>query len=169
MSTSHAGWRAAAVWHELTVSGGTKTGAMKIIIWVWKYGLSWYLVFKYLFQNVSQIIKTNILRANNCLIKFAHQVNFITRFIEHVIMSVHLISDHGMKEHSCQSKNSQNLGTCSASPWLSICCPCSGWGLWLRDPLLSGSLCMKELVMFVLWRDWNTLWFFPAVPWNSDS
>lgn len=34
-------------------------------------------MFKYLFQNVAQIIKTNILRANNCLIKFAHGANFI--------------------------------------------------------------------------------------------
>lgn len=105
-------------------------------------------MFKYLFQNVALIIKTNILRANNCLIKFAHGANFITRFIEHVIMSARLINDHEMKEHSCQSRTSQNLDTCSASPWLSICCPWSGRGpCWRRDPLLSGASCKKELVM----------------------
>lgn len=102
---------------------------------------------------MAQIIKTNVLGANNCLIKFAHRVNFITRFIEHVIMSVCLINDHEMKEHSCQSRNSQNLDTCSASRRLSVCSPCLGRGFrWPRDPLLSGALCMKELVTFVFMK-----------------
>lgn len=44
----------------------------------------------------------HVLRENNSLITFAHQVSFIITFVEHIIIGVFLINDHEMKEHPCQ-------------------------------------------------------------------
>lgn len=52
-------------------------------------------------------MKTSILKANNCLVKVAHWINFTTGFIEQVIMSVRPTNAHKMKERSCRSRNSQ--------------------------------------------------------------